>query len=228
MNHHRNRVRIGAVANALGALKDKVVFVGGATISLYAEKPVLEIRETDDVDVIVEILNYAERVKLEEQLREIGFTNDIESGIVCRYQINGITVDIMPTNDPSIGFENIWYPDGFKQAIDYSIDTRCTVKILSPPYFIATKMEAFKSRGKGNGRTSHDFEDIIFVLESRRSIWHEMKSADQPVKEFLITEFQNLLNNPHVHEWIGCHVERVSYPSTFFIIEELKKFVENK
>jgi hypothetical protein len=50
-------------------------------------------------------------------------------------------------------------------------------------------MEAFKSRGKGNGRTSHDFEDIIFVLESRKNIWDEMKDADQPVKDYLIAEF---------------------------------------
>jgi predicted nucleotidyltransferase len=226
MNHHTNKVRIGAVANLLGALRDKVVFVGGATISLYAEKPVGEIRPTDDVDVIVEILNYAERIKVEEQLRAIGFKDVADSNVVCRFQIDGIIVDIMPTNDPSIGFENIWYPDGFKQAVDYSIDERCTVKILSAPYFIATKMEAFKSRGKGNGRTSHDFEDIIFVLESRKSIWDEMKNADRPVKEYLVAEFQKLLQSPHIIEWIGCHVEKVSYPSTYFIIEELKKIVD--
>jgi hypothetical protein len=34
----------------------------------------------------------------------IGFTNDIDSGIVCRYKIRGIVVDVMPTDDPSIGF----------------------------------------------------------------------------------------------------------------------------
>jgi transcription-repair coupling factor (superfamily II helicase) len=55
--------------------------------------------------VIVEILNYAERVKIEEQLRAIGF-NDVDSSTeVCRFQIAGIIVDIMPTNDSSIGFK---------------------------------------------------------------------------------------------------------------------------
>jgi len=37
------------------------VFVGGATISLYADKPVMEIRPTDDIDVIIEVLNYYDR-----------------------------------------------------------------------------------------------------------------------------------------------------------------------
>ena len=58
MNHHTNTVRIKAVANALENLKEKVVFVGGATISLYPDRQVFEVRPTDDVDVIIEILNY--------------------------------------------------------------------------------------------------------------------------------------------------------------------------
>lgn len=47
--------------NALQELRDQVVFVGGSTVSLYADRPVLEIRPTDDIDVIVEILNYRQR-----------------------------------------------------------------------------------------------------------------------------------------------------------------------
>lgn len=58
MSHHINTVRIKAVANALDTLKEKVVFVGGATISLYPDRRVFEVRPTDDVDVIIEILKY--------------------------------------------------------------------------------------------------------------------------------------------------------------------------
>jgi hypothetical protein len=53
MSHHINIVRIKAVANALDSLREKVVFVGGATISLYPERQVFEVRPTDDVDVII-------------------------------------------------------------------------------------------------------------------------------------------------------------------------------
>ncbi len=224
MSHHINIVRIKAVANALDILKEKIVFVGGATISLYPDRQVFEVRPTDDVDVIIEILNYLNRAELEEKLRAVGFSHDIESGIICRYRIQGIIVDIMPTNDPSMGFSNKWYPDGFNQAVDYVIDERCTVKILSAPYFIATKLEAFKGRGENDGRTSKDFEDIIYVLENRQGIWEEMKNAGEDVKEYLRSEFQSLLKNPNILEWIDCHVERGSPPATYFIIEELEKF----
>ncbi len=107
MNHHENTVRIKAVHNNLADLKDKVVYVGGATISLYSDRETLEVRPTDDIDVIVEILSYNERSKLEEKLRLIGFQHDMDSSVVCRYKIQGIIVDIMPTADESIGFKNI-------------------------------------------------------------------------------------------------------------------------
>lgn len=228
MNHHTNTVRIKAVANALGNLKEKVVFVGGATVSLYPDRSVFEVRPTDDVDVIIEILNFSDRAELEEKLRSMGFEHDIESGVICRYKIQGIIVDIMPTNDPSIGFTNKWYPEGFSLAISYQIDENCTVKLLSAPYFIATKLEAHKDRGNNDGRTSHDFEDIVFVLENRMSIWGEMANSNESLKSYLNSEFQSLLNNPNISEWIDCHVERGLSPSTDLIIKEMKKFVEFK
>lgn len=112
MSHSLNIDRIKTVSHALGALKEKIVFVGGAVISLYADRAVFEVRATEDVDVIIEIVNYSARAALEEKLRQIGFAHDIESSVVCRFKIAGVVVDVMPTNDPSIGFTNKWYPGG--------------------------------------------------------------------------------------------------------------------
>ena len=224
MAHSINILRIKIVNNALGYLKDKVVFVGGATISLYPDRQVFEVRATDDVDIIIEILNYADRAELEELLRAIGFEHDIESSVVCRFKIQGIIVDIMPTDDASIGFRNKWYPEGFREAVDYVIDEGTSVKILTAPYFLATKLEAFKGRGRGDGRTSHDFEDIIYILENRTSIWNEMNELEGEIKNYLKAEFAELLNNSHIQEWVSCHVERASPPRTYYILEELKKF----
>jgi len=228
MSHHQNVVRIKAVHNHLADLKDKVVFVGGATTSLYADRQTQEIRPTDDVDVIIELISYNERTKLEEKLRSMGFRHDMESTIICRFIIQGIIVDIMPTTPDSIGFSNQWYPDGFKNAIEYSIDDNNTVKILSPPYFIATKLEAFKGRGAGDGRTSQDFEDIVYVLENRQTIWEELNGARGDIRNYLIKEFRQLRNNVNLFEWIDCHVEYGSPPASYFIIEEIEKFIANQ
>lgn len=225
MNHHKNTVRIKAVNNHLGDLKDKVVFVGGATISLYADRETLEVRPTDDIDIIVEIISYSERSMLEEKLRSMGFQHDIASNVVCRFKIKGIIVDIMPTSDESIGFKNIWYPEGFKNAMDSILDDRTTIKILSAPYFIATKLEAFKGRGRGDGRTSHDFEDIVYVLENRHTVWDEIRSTKGELKNYLINEFSKLKENTSLFEWIDSHVEYGSPPASYRIIQEIERFI---
>jgi len=50
--------RIKVVYDALEELANEVVFVGGATVALYAERPSGEARPTDDVDILVELIHY--------------------------------------------------------------------------------------------------------------------------------------------------------------------------
>lgn len=224
MSHQTNITRIRAVSNALGDLKDQVVFVGGATVSLYADRAAAEARATEDVDIVVEIASRWEYAALEEQLRKMGFQNDTSGKFLGRYLLPGIIVDVMPTDETILGFSNAWYQGGFKTAIDYTIDEQHQVKIFSPPYFMASKLEAFKNRGKNDGRTSTDFEDIIYVLENRRSIWDEMKNSDEPVHSYLLKHFKALRNNKYIEEWIGSHSSYYSPPSTYYILEDMGKF----
>lgn len=55
-------------------------------------------------------------------------------------------------------------------------------KVISPIYFIATKTEAFRNRGKDDYRSSHDFEDIVNLVNGRAELVEEMKSADPKVR----------------------------------------------
>ncbi len=225
MSHRENITRIKAVYNALGALGNSVVFVGGATVSLYADRLGLDFRPTEDVDIVIELLSYSNFVAFEEQLRNIGFTNDKESGVICRYQIEGIIVDVMPTLENILGFKNQWYPDGYKRAIDFQIDENHTVKIFSAPYFLASKLDAFNDRGNKDGRTSPDFEDIVSILENRSTVWKEMDEAPDEVRKYLKNEFKKLLKNIFIEEWIDAHIDFTSPPSTYYIIREMKNFV---
>ena len=207
MSHRENITRIKAVYNALEELASEVVFVGGATVSLYADRPTGETRPTDDVDILIEILKYNGYAALEEKLRSKGFVNDWESGVICRFQIKGLIVDVMPTDDQVLGFANRWYPDGHAQAIPYKLDDGYTIRIFSPVYFLATKLEAFADRGGGDGRLSSDFEDIVFVLANRTNIWDEIREAGGAVGQFVRESFHTLLQNPHLEEWISSHLD---------------------
>ena len=105
-------------------------------------------RLTDDIDVVIELATCGSFAKPEERLREIGFVNDTEAKVVCRYKIRGITVDIMPTEPKVIGFSNQWYPEGFRSAIQNDLTERERIYIFSLEYLVATKLEAFFSRGR--------------------------------------------------------------------------------
>ncbi len=110
----RNLPRLMAVARALGPLRERVVFVGGATVNLYSTSftRTPEPRLTDDVNCIVEVAPRTDFYTLEEELRGLGFANDVASGVIYRWQFQGLTVDVMPTEPEILGFSNPWYPMG--------------------------------------------------------------------------------------------------------------------
>jgi hypothetical protein len=228
INHVQNITRIKAVFNALGELAPKTIFAGGAVVSLYADRPYDDTRPTDDIDIVVELIDYHGYAAIEEKLRKLGFINDIESNVICRYKINGIVVDVMPVSAAVLGFTNKWYAPGFKLAIDFEIDKQHTVKIFPVTYFIASKLEAFKNRGKNDGRTSSDFEDIVFVLNNRNTIWKELLEADKAVKQYLKDEFTNLLSGNYIDEWIAVHLDYNDRQRGGLILGHLKEFVSNQ
>ena len=222
MSNHINLVRIKAVANMLAELKKDIVFVGGATTSLYADDRTTEPRPTEDVDVVIELATYREYAELDEKLRDAGFVNDSASGVVCRYNAQGITVDIMPTGEGALGFSNRWYPSGFKEAVSVNID-QVAVKIFSLPYFIASKMEAFDSRGKANYRFSTDFEDIVFVLENNSNASTLLKAAPEELQVYFKERFSKLLKDPNLEEGLTAHLTPAKALVQFTRINQLFK-----
>ena len=205
---HINITRLKAIANTLSLIEDEFVFVGGAVVALYARDNLgVEVRPTDDVDVIVEIASYADYTKFEEKLLSVGFVNDYESGVLCRYKIAGITVDIMPTDSRILGFSNIWYPDGFKNAMNYDLGQGLIIKIFSLPYFIASKWEAFKSRGGGDYRTSKDFEDIVYIFENVLNIGEHFVSVPSDLSAYFKNEFATIINQKSFAEGLYAHMD---------------------
>ncbi|MBN8823641.1 MULTISPECIES: nucleotidyl transferase AbiEii/AbiGii toxin family protein [unclassified Spirosoma] len=213
MSHLINLTRLRTVASALSELNEKVVFVGGAVVSLYSPNAASEEpRPTNDIDLIIEVTTYTEfSGQIEERLRQLGFVNDIESGIICRYRIQGIIVDIMPTDENVLGFSNRWYGEGLLTAINYPISEQQSIRILSAPYFIATKLEAFNSFRHGQDpRKNSDFEDLIYVFDNRESLLGEIYTCPESVRSYLQTELKRLLKDPSVYENINSHLERTT------------------
>jgi hypothetical protein len=72
---------LGVVAKVLENLSQQVVFTGGATIPLYLDAyAAAEMRSTDDVDCVVEIVSQASYYRLAKKLRELGLSEDSSKG----------------------------------------------------------------------------------------------------------------------------------------------------
>lgn len=190
-----NRAALEVVAEALGPLNEEVVYVGGAVVGLLVTDPAApSIRPTDDVDCIVDA---ATRSEYDGRIRNLlisrGFSELSGPGTpMCAWQIGGLRVDVMPTDESILGFASSWHASAIRTADRVDLGTS-TIHVITAPYFIAAKLEAFHSRGDGDYLASHDIEDIIAVLDGRPSAPNEVLIAASNVREYIAKQFGVLL-----------------------------------
>lgn len=172
-----NRKVITKIAVALGELNERVVYVGGAVVSLYANDPAADdVRPTGDLDISMEIASLSELEKLREELNKKGFVQKSEDKVICRFRYDDVKVDVMATKEVGWAPANDWFKPGFKHLQEVDIDG-LKIRILPLPYYLATKFSAFHDRGKKEPRTSKDFEDITYVLDNRTDIVEQINQA---------------------------------------------------
>lgn len=196
-SHQRNKELLTRVANKLQEMCDDVTFVGGAIIGFLITDPAApDVRFTVDVDCIINIVTHSDYYKISKKLREKGL-KEMSSGDhpICRWDCDGVLVDIMPTDKGILGFSNRWYKNAISNSIAKQINPNRSINIISAPYFLATKLEAFHDRGKNDYLMSHDLEDIISVIDGRSEIVTDIEKSDRDVKNYISTSFEILLNN---------------------------------
>jgi hypothetical protein len=211
------------VANGLGDLKNEMVFIGGAVAELYASNPELsDIRPTLDVDCVVELRSKIAHAKLEEDLRAKGFAHDTTQGApICRWIYKDVKVDVMPSDSNVLGFSNKWYDEGIQNKIVKTLPDGSEIFIFSPEYYLAAKFEAHKSRGGNDLRQSHDFEDIIYILDNCSELLERISNANDSIKAYLKEECSNLLKNEGLTEGIESALPYGSEEEATEIIMEL-------
>jgi hypothetical protein len=75
-------------------------------------------------------------------------------------------LDVLALNEEVLGFTNIWYEPALRHAFTVTLPGRQSIRvIITAPFFLGTKMEAFRGRGKMDFQASHDLEDFVAVIE---------------------------------------------------------------
>ncbi|MGQ0834455.1 MAG: hypothetical protein ACT4O5_05925 [Gammaproteobacteria bacterium] len=197
-----------SVVRALGPLRDRFVFVGGCTTGLLVtDAAAAPVRATLDVDAIVEVLTLADYHALERELEQAGLRHDRSpEAPVCRWVVGNCLLDVMPTDERVLGFGNRWFSEAIRSAESVRLPSGHMIRLVSPPLFLATKLEAFRSRGRGDFLASHDLEDIVTVLGGRPELLGEVQAAASPVRAYIAGEIGTLLQDPAFAQALTGHL----------------------
>lgn len=185
---------LSTMVDLLGDIADELVFVGGCATGLFITSMRAQtVRVTWDVDVVAEAATLREYHAIEARLRKKGFRHDPE--IVCRWTVQALQLDLLPSAPGVLGFHNRWYPKALATAQSRRLPSGRVIRLVTSPLFLATKLEAFLDRGQGDYLVSHDLEDIITVVDGRESLLNEVEAVDADVRTYIRERITALLRD---------------------------------
>ncbi len=183
------------MAEALGDLRERLVFVGGcATALLITDPAAAPVRATQDVDAVVAIASTVEYLRLGEALRARGFSQTLAEGEPpYRWSLGGMKLDLVPANEEVLGFSNRWYETAIRTAVSVPLPDGPAIRLVTPACFLATKLVAFEDRGARDYFQSHDLEDVLAVVDGRPEIVAEVAQAEPELRRYVVEVFARLL-----------------------------------
>ncbi len=224
MPSHSSIEMMRTIAASPGDLIDQVVFVGGSVCTLLITDPAAPpIRPTKDVDVILDESRRSGYYQFEAALHEKKF--QIAAPPSCRWEIGGVLVDVMTTDANAGGFSSRWYSLAFATAKTVDLGDGISIRHITAPLFLATKLDAFHDRGQGDWRGSHDLEDILSIVDGREELPGEIQVADTSVRDYLADQFRSLLANRNFLQVVPEHLggDAVSAARAKIVIDRLQQ-----
>ncbi len=211
------------IASAIVALDKRLkgasfdyAFLGGSVLSLLVNDAMAdEIRVTKDVDVIAGLRTRKEFHRGERELESRGFRHDMsEDAPVCRWVSEGIVVDVLPVREDVLGWKSRWFEEALQSAEVVSVEGR-PIKVISAPFFVALKLEAFEDRGHGDFISSTDFEDVICLFNGRHSLVEEILS-ESVVREGICERFSRYVQSQDLEDAVLGFVQTEPNPDARF------------
>ena len=190
----------------------RYVFLGGSVLSLLVtDSSAAAIRVTKDVDVMVNVKTRKDFRAAERTLEALGFRHDTrEDAPICRWMCDGVTVDVLPIRQEVLGWDSRWSEEALAAPMTIICGGR-EIKVVSAPYFVALKLEAFEERGQKDFLGSTDFEDVICLFNGRKSIVEEIASC-HAICSGLAAKFVDYLKSQELEDAVEGFVKTESNP----------------
>lgn len=198
---------IATVAKRLAEIGiDDTVFVGGATVQILLSDPAAPpARSTLDVDIVLPVASRTAFSEAEARLRAAGFSQPSDAPI-CRWVVDGVTVDLMPPFEAILGFSNRWYPGLIEHAIDVELPDGTIVRIGDAPHLLASKLEAFHGRGGDDYRFSRDITDVVTLVDGRAELALELERSPVDVRAYVAHELGRFIVDPDFVDALAGHL----------------------
>ncbi|MGF1679453.1 MAG: hypothetical protein ACFCUX_09710 [Candidatus Methylacidiphilales bacterium] len=180
-------------------------FCGGSIAPLLYDTPArYTFRPTQDIDLMVLVNTDREYSKIEEELRNEGFCHDIH-GPLCRWCYEGIVIDVMPTQGSLMGISTVWFEESVNTSQLLPLNGQL-IPVITASGFIACKFEAFRDRGNGDYYMSHDIEDIVAVIDHRKSLPVELNNSEDPLATPAQKVINHIVRHPDFENIIAAHI----------------------
>jgi len=170
-----NVLMLHAVAEAMGDIRESVVFLGGAVLPhLLTDELARFVRPAKDVDFIIDFSKKEDLLNFEDTLWERGFQK-VRNGAVSSWILGRIRIDALPGDPEVLTFNNQWCGEAMHYSQRIQIGDDLWVNAISAPYYLGTKLNAFDRRGFGNFSASKDIFDILLIFAGHEAIETEIK-----------------------------------------------------
>lgn len=129
--------------------------------------------------------------------------------MICRWRHTdtSLILDAMPKDPSILGFENRWQAPAATEAITQVLPSGVSIRAAAPAHLVATKIEAFLSRGEEDFLASRDLEDIITLIDGREELVAETRQANPELRSYLTAEIRKLLANPRFNDGIAAALQ---------------------
>lgn len=208
--------RVVLVARALGDLRERVVFIGGAIAPLlHTDPPFRRGRVTSDVDAIIATVSYAEAQRVQDELLRLGFRRDLaDPRHVHRWvSAGGIPFDLVPAGEHLGATGGLADRLAMETAVSITVIPGLTIRHASAPGFLALKWAAYQDRGIEDPLYSDDLLDILALLASRPTILAEVTAAPMELRTYVAEQSKAFLADPNAEDLLAAHLNNAQDPA---------------
>ena len=80
------------------------------------------------------------------------------------------------------------------------------IRRLTPPLFIATKLEAYRGRGNNDLVSSRDAEDILSLVDGRQELFQDIAEIEPEIRNYIATQISALLGDPNFEHFLAVNI----------------------